>query len=321
MSAFYDKILSYQAQNKVYIIAEVGSNWKTKDDLMGSVNLARNCGADAVKFQYFTPSELYGPTPEIDQTFPLRHLKEKADAAGLDFLCTAFSPQGFKEVDKFVDAHKIASSEMAYQDLLKVARATGKPILLSTGGYFVADIERSLKFLQESANYPVIPLHCNHAYPAKFTDLKKWSAIKAMWNGPMGFSDHTTSIDLVPVMYKNLGACVYEKHFNPYGYTDTPDALNSLNREEFKAMVSYLRGEPNDYNEETKARLQDVRRIIALKDLRTGDRFIKDENIGVFRVKKPDARGVSPFAMDRLDGKIVAQVIKKGDGVSLSDAQ
>lgn len=317
MSAFYDKLKSYKADGKAYVIAEVGSNWRTRQDLLSSVMIAKACGADAVKFQYLDPSELYGPVAQIDKTFPLSALREKCDAAGIDFLCSSFSPEGLKEVNKYVDAHKIASSEMSHLRLLEAAKATGKTILLSTGAYFMTDVVRVIQFLSGAE---VVPLHCNVSYPTKHVNLKKFESLKVL-AGVVGYSDHTTNIDAVPVLMQSLGATVYEKHFNPFGYTNTPDAPHSLNADEFKCMVTNLRGVPNDYTEENEARLMFVRRVIALKDLQVGDTLKEGDNMGIFRSKVADANGANPFLITRLEGKRMNKVLAQGAGISAVDVQ
>ena len=43
-----------------FIIAEVGSCWETWEHCKDAINLAKNCGADAVKFQLFNHKDLYG---------------------------------------------------------------------------------------------------------------------------------------------------------------------------------------------------------------------------------------------------------------------
>jgi sialic acid synthase SpsE len=312
-----EKLKDFKAEGRVYVIAEVGSNWKTEVDLISSVNMAKQVGADAVKFQYLTESELYGPTPEINKTFPLSNLKLKCEAAGIDMLCSAFSPDGVKEVDKFVDAHKIASSEMSHIRMLEAVKATGKPVILSTGGYFVPDIQRVLKFL---GDYPVILMHCNLKYPANLVDLKKFRDIKRLGVEFMGYSDHTTSIDAVPSLMKLQGVSVYEKHFNPFDYKDTPDAPHSLGRDNFLTFVSYLRNDPKDSNEETEGRLKFVRRVVATTDIRAGDRLNEGVNIGIFRSRYNDTNGVNPFFIDRIEGKLAARPIRQGTGVSTMDA-
>jgi sialic acid synthase SpsE len=314
-------MLNKKSAGKVYVIAEVGSNWKTHDDLINSINMAKAAGADAVKFQYFRREELYGPAYELDSEFPLEKLASKARFIGIDFLCSAFSPEGVARVDPFVEAHKVASSEMAHIRILEAVKKTGKPVILSTGAYHCDDIKRSIDFF---GKYTVIPMHCNISYPTKLTDLKKLQRMlyhKLVGIGKVwGYSDHTLSIDAVPAFLCGiLGASVYEKHFNPFDLTDTPDAPHSLNQNEFKIMCSYLNGQPIDGTEENEARLMHVRRIIALRDLKPGDTLKEGENIGIFRSKKPDTNGASPFLIRQLEGKSVNREIQLGDGVSVSD--
>lgn len=319
--SFYEKVLEKKRDGRVYVIAEVGSNWRTDDDLVRTVDLAKAAGADAVKFQYFTKDELYGPTYIPEVSFPFERLADKAKAVGIDFLCSAFSPEGVAIVDPYVEAHKVASSEMSHIRILEAVKRTGKPAIISTGAYFVADILRVMDFMGE---HPVIPLHCNVSYPTKLVDLAKLTRLlKAGVIGgdrPWGYSDHTLSIDAVPAFLCGiLGACVYEKHFNPLDLTDTPDAPHSLNLNEFKIMCSYLNGRPIDGTEEEEARLMHIRRIIATKDLKPGDVLKEGVNIGIFRSRKPETNGVSPFAIKHLEGKQVNRLIEAGEGVSLSD--
>lgn len=319
--SFYDRIQEKAQDGKVYVIAEVGSNWHSHDELVRSIDLAKSAGADAVKFQFFTKDELYGPLPVVLNDFPLERLAEKAKAVGIDFLCSAFSPEGVAIVDPYVEAHKVASSEMSHIRILEAVMRTKKPMLLSTGAYFVNDIKRVMDFL---GNYPVIPLHCNVSYPTKLVDLKK---VKRLFESGIigadkvwGFSDHTLSVDVVPAfMCGILGARVYEKHFNPFDHRDTPDAPHSLSTKEFQIMCSYLNAVPMDGSEEEEARLMHVRRIIATKDLKPGDILKEGENMGIFRSRKPETNGVNPFAIKHLEGKQVNRLIELGEGISTQD--
>jgi sialic acid synthase SpsE len=327
--SFHDKLLKYKAESKVYIIAELGSNWKTHENLYGAITLAKACGADAVKYQYFTSDELYGPTYKLDNSFPLEKLHEKCKATEIDFLCTAFSVEGYERVNPFVDAHKVASSEMSHIRLLDALKKFGKPILLSTGAQGMADVHRAMDHLsdrfyqdvpeKQKFRTPVIPIHCNVSYPAKFVDVRKFLSVAQCSSGLYGFSDHTTSIDVVPAYFREAGVVVYEKHFNPFDFTDTPDAPHSLNRDEFKAFVQALRGDIPEYSEENVARLQYVRRVVATSTIKPGDTLKEGVNIGIFRSKKLDANGLNPFGIGALDGKTATRALAAGDGVSLSD--
>jgi N,N'-diacetyllegionaminate synthase len=317
MSAFNDKILELKRQNKIYVIAEVGSNARDENQLVDSVMRAKKCGADAVKFQYFDESELFGPVSKIRKDNPLGRLKVKADAVGIDLICSSFSPEGMREIDPFVVAHKIASSEMSHIRLLETAKSLGKPVILSTGAYFLTDIERVVTFMRSTE---LVLLHCNVSYPTKFVDMAKYVQLEKL-GLPLGYSDHTTSIDAVPMFFASAGAVVYEKHFNPFNLTDTPDAAHSLNMEEFKAMVDVLRGNAPAYTEENEARLKHVRRVVATKDINIGDVLTEGANMGIFRARESDASGANPFFIDRLEGKKATKQVKAGRGISPLDAR
>lgn len=302
---------------RVYVVAELGSNYKSNENLFSAIREAKNAGADAVKYQYFDQSELYGPISTLKSDFPIAQLKRACDLADIDLLCSSFSPRGMRAIDDFVPAHKIASSEMSHIRLLETAIALGKPLILSTGGQGMREIARAVELLE---SHPTILLHCNHAYPANCVDLGKAKKIAKIFKGPMGFSDHTTNIDIVPMTFKNSGVVMYEKHFNPFDYFDTPDAPHSISSRDFKSMVTLLRGGDWPENAENEARLKHVRRIVAIKPILLGDRFVEGENIGIFRSKRPDDHGANPFHISLLENKKSLRAFGVGDGIGLSDA-
>ena len=103
-----------------YIIAEIGSNWISLQGCIDSIWQAKECGADAVKFQMFTHEELYGVPG--DDTFDLprgfiSELAQHCKAIDIDFMCTAFTADGVKFIDPFVKMHKVASSSASNEDL------------------------------------------------------------------------------------------------------------------------------------------------------------------------------------------------------------
>lgn len=329
--SLFDKIKQFQVDDKAYIVAEVGSNYRDYNDLINSVRFAKQVGADAVKFQYFSESELYGPEIKLNPENFLPQLRAKADAVGIDLLCSTFSPLGMAEVDPFVDGHKIASSEMSHVRLLEKVKETDKTVIISTGAYHKSDIKRVVDFMKYDPADPMpgntklspkmVLLHCNVKYPARFSDMQKFRDLHTVWSGPIGFSDHSLSIDVVPLAFKNAGAVVIEKHFNPFGLTDTPDAPHSLGMDEFKAMVETLRGAPSTYTEENDARLLHVRRVVATKDIAVGEVISEGVNMGIFRVKKPDAKGVNPFNIGSIEGRKAARAIAQGEGISILDVE
>ena len=168
MAVFLDTISESTPQlDKPYIIAEVGSNWLSEEPYLAIQHIiqAKECGCDAVKFQLFNSVELYGYRVKALDQYALPQqwlglLKEECDKHKIDFMCTAFSPEGLKLVDPLVRAHKIASSDMKYVQLLDAAESTGKPILWSTGGATMNEIEQMWR-------PEFIPMECVANYPAE----------------------------------------------------------------------------------------------------------------------------------------------------------
>lgn len=323
MTEFY-KALQHRKETtgKPYVIADLGSNWIHENELMNAPALAKSCGADAIKYQWFSEMDMYGTGSDVAQFEPdmLRKLSEKCNATGIDFLCTAFAPDRLRMVNEYVKAHKIASCEMMHLRLLQAVKDTGKPIILSTGGHSLADIQKAVTHVQSDE---LVVMHCNLKYPAEYVNLIKWAAISESLEREkpflLGFSDHTKIIDIVPIVMKNYGSTVYEKHFNPFDYENTPDAGHSLNVYQFRAMVQSMNGMRIDYNDENDARTKHHRRVIATRDIERGEPLIEGRNMGIFRSRKFDAKGMHPFSIDSLEGRATVNAIKCGEGIGPFD--
>ena len=92
----------------------------------------------------------------------------------------------------------------------KIAR-TGKPIIMSTGIAYLADIELALRTCKEEGNENVILLKCTSAYPAPYEDinLKTIPSMKEVFDCVVGLSDHTmgcavAGAGVAPVSYTHL---------------------------------------------------------------------------------------------------------------------
>lgn len=283
------------------IIAELGSNFKSFDDCKTAISLAKSCGADAIKFQLYTHQELYGFPGTIAGELPrdwLPRLKDKADAVGIELMCTAFSPDGVRFVDAFVDAHKVASSEACHVGMLDVLLEIKKPTIISVGAQSESDVIGINKYLE---NHKTITfLYCEASYPAQHVDMRKMLRLREITNRDVGYSDHTLDVYNLPRFAYDFGATVLEKHFNPFDYTDTPDAPHSLSIDDFQAMVYSIK-EPFGVNlGPTKAELpmllKHKRRLIATQSIKSGDQLRLNENYGIYRSKLSDTKGAHPAA-------------------------
>jgi sialic acid synthase SpsE len=325
---------------KPYIVAEVGSNWASREDAVASIGAAKAAGADCVKFQAFDWESLYGPNEEKRRleeiadlpgcpTRPLRlplawlpALKEKAHACGIDFACTAFSPELVAAVDPFVPWHKVASSDATWPQLLEAVAATGKPIVLSVGAKSRGDIAATLQTLGGPAKARTVLMYCVSAYPARTIDLRVMAELN-VYGLRVGFSDHSTDIVGHPVAAARQGAVVIEKHFTAFPELDTPDRPHSLTADEFQTMVENIRGTRRHAigptPEERDMLLKYNRRLLATRDIAAGDVFTYGHNFGAYRSLVEDTRGFSPFMWRHVEGGIALAPIERGEAIGPGD--
>ena len=301
------------------LIAEVGSNWEDLTDCLSSISIAKEAGADAVKFQAFTEEALYGFRGEE----PMKHalplgwlpaLREKADSCDIELMCTAFSPELVAAVDPFVETHKIASGDLNYPSLLVAVTRTGKPALLSTGAATELEIETAIDFLLGAQQ--VTLLYCVAAYPADFADLAVMDDLRD-WALPVGFSDHTLGISMA-VEASRQGASVIEKHFTAFPELNSPDRPHSVDPGAFERMAKAIRGviKPRigPTPEEGAMILRHKRRLLAVRDIKAGEILAYGVNYGAFRALENDA-GLSPFDWLENEGKPAKTPIKRGRGI------
>lgn len=92
-----------------------------------------------------------------------------------------------------VPVYKVASFEINDIPFIRKIARTGKPIIMSTGIAYLADIELALRTCKEEGNENVILLKCTSAYPAPYEDinLKTIPSMKEVFDCVVGLSDHT----------------------------------------------------------------------------------------------------------------------------------
>jgi sialic acid synthase SpsE len=246
-----DKIIGGR---ETFIIAEIGSNHNQSLQLAyESIDAAKECGADAVKFQsidlnslYFRPSE---ETIALHRKIDLEEdwhklLKDYCDKRHILFFS---SPTYIKSIDILeeigVSLYKLASAQIGtFPQIIREVARRKKPVILSTGLVSYADLEKVINIFQEENNNQYIILHCNSIYPTPYdkVNLKLMNVYREMFQCPVGFSDHTDDI-FIPIAAVALGAKVIEKHFAIDRNLPVPDAQYSLEPNDFKRMVDGIR--------------------------------------------------------------------------------
>jgi N-acetylneuraminate synthase len=214
-----------------FIIAEIGINHNGDIDLAKRlISVALAAGCDAVKFQKRTIDVVYsaeelakprenpfGPT-NGDLKYGLEFEQEeyeeiRAFCKSVKMLWFA-SPWDEASVDFLeqfdVPVHKIASASLTDDNLLRHVRATGKPVILSTGMSTYAEIDHAVEILGKD---DLVLMHATSTYPAFYPELNL-RAIPTMaerYAVPIGYSGHETGIP-TSVCAAVLGACCVERH-------------------------------------------------------------------------------------------------------------
>jgi N,N'-diacetyllegionaminate synthase len=243
-----------------YVIAEVGANhnrdWATAQRL---VELAKEAGADAVKFQTYSGDRIYSSkTPAFKYLAPLTDkspaqlleeislprewqapLAELAKDVGIHFFSSPFDHEAVAELDALaVPVLKIASFEIVDLPLIRRAAQTGRPLLISTGMATLGEIEDALQAADEGGAAAVGLMQCTSVYPApaRTINLRAMETMRMAFGVPVGFSDHSLGV-AIPIAAAALGASFVEKHFTLDRTMTGPDHPFALEPGELADMV------------------------------------------------------------------------------------
>lgn len=294
-----------------FIIAEVGSNYRTFEEAKDSITMAKEVGADAVKYQMYSAKEMFGVGTSSKLSLDpewLPKLHEKAESMDIELMCTAFSPEGMKLIDPYVKRHKIASSDLPYVSLLETAKEIGKITYLSVGGASITDMSLAFDILEGT---PMVPLYCLSNYPSSNVNLFSLDHLSRQFDRLFGYSCHTSDWYTAVSAVRHHGAVVVEKHFKLKDM-NTPDSQHSLLPSDFKKMVDAVRGKisfafPDPQEKEFV--LRHKRRLMATVDIKEGETLHYGLNYGCFRSFEEDSEGLSGFAGQALNGKIAKRDI------------
>jgi sialic acid synthase SpsE len=341
--------------NRVFIIAEVGSNWRmgtrTRDLHMARslVDVASESGADAIKFQTYKANSVYVPgagnpkylgrsglSNSIDDLFsdlamPYEIIPELAEYCRLrkiEFMSTPFSISDAEAIDPFVRMHKIASYEISHLRLIQYVAHTGKPIILSTGASTYQDIELAMKWFHEAGGKSISLLQNTAKYPAgsNILNLKVIPDLIRRYKIPVGLSDHSLNPIVAPVCAVALGASIIEKHLTLHNRLPGPDHFFAITPPQFTSMVQAIRSAEECLGSDTKVvQIEEeelkrfaCRSIQALKSIKKGDKLEEGINIDIMRPGNK-SKGIHPKYLLSVVGKKATRDIHIGEGVLKGD--
>jgi sialic acid synthase SpsE len=225
---------------KTFVIAEAGANHdRSFDQAIKLINVAKEAGSTAVKFQTYSSETLYCKNTsdfagykninklikdiELPREWQ-KDLKNYCDDQNIEFMSTPFDEKAVEElVGIGVKRLKIAGFESTDFRFVEM----------------VASAKICTKHTQD-----ITLLHCNNAYPtpidqSNINNIPRLRESSAHKGAKVGFSDHTLST-LTPAFAVVKGATTIEKHFTLDRSLKGPDHPFALEPEELRQMVSNI---------------------------------------------------------------------------------
>jgi len=315
--------------SRCYVIAEIGHNHQGNLDKARELfREAKTAGAHAVKLQkrdnrglytraaYNKPYDnensfgsTYGEHREFLE-FGVHEYKElQAFAAelGVDFFSTAFdlaSANFLRELD--VPAYKIASGDLKSTPLLRHVASFGKPIIVSTGGATIEDVQRAYDAIMP-INQQLAILQCTAGYPAAFEelDLRVISTYRDRFPGAViGFSSHDNGIAM-PVAAYILGARIVEKHFTLNRASKGTDHAFSLEPLGLRKMCRDLE---RTHESEKAPIIKMGKSLVVARDLPSGH-ILGPNDI----VMKSPGGGIPPYDLNKVLGRVTLRPLMEDD--------
>lgn len=315
-----------------FIIAEAGVNHGGDLELGKQlVDCAAEAGADAVKFQSFKAEHVilrniekapyqqkttgasesqFEMLKKLEMSMEMtKELFDYCREKDILFLTTPFDEYSLDALDELnLPAYKVASTDLTNLPFLKRIARKGKPVFLSTGMSYLAEVKLALRAMHPE-NKDIILLQCSANYPIKDEDanLAVINTYKDNIDVIVGYSDHSVGIGAAPYAAA-MGAKVLEKHFTLDKSSEGPDHLASLSPEELIDFVAEVRkvekylgaGIKKPSLDETKTRASLQKCLVAAKDIKKGERFTEDNIIA----KRTGGRGISPIYYENVIGKV-----------------
>lgn len=329
-----------------FVIAELGHNHQgSLETCLQMIRAAAYSGASAVKLQKRNNRELftkeaydapynsenaYGPTYGTHREalefgeLEYKACIEEAKRSNILFFATAFD---FSSADFLanldVPGFKMASGDLKSLPLLKYVAKFGKPMIISTGGANLEDVDAAVQTIKNEGT-PLAVLQCTAAYPPKYEELNL-NVIKTFRDRypdvVVGYSGHDSGIAMSLAAYV-LGARVIEKHFTlnramkgtDHAFSLEPDGMRKLVRDLSRAKIALGDGIKATYPSEREPLKKMGKKIVAACDISSGT-IILDSHLSY----KSPGDGLSPAIAGQIVGKKSTRNILVGESLNLED--
>lgn len=235
-------------------------------------------------------------------------LKLYAEQKGFKTLCTGFDENSIDLITEMkFDIIKVASCSFTDWPLLNKIVETDKPIILSTAGASLDEIDRVVSFMQHR-NKDISLMHCVGEYPTQPNNLQlnQIDLLKNRYpNISIGYSTHEepNEFDAIQIAI-GKGVSISEKHvavatekYPPNAYSVTPEQMDCWLEKASKALVMC------GSNEKIKASEKELSDLLQFKR----GMFVKNKITKGSIIDKKDMY----FAWPNIDNQVLANDASK----------
>lgn len=320
----------------IFFVAEAGVNHNGSVDLaLKLIDIAADCGADAVKFQKRTVSDIligealdrpYNTPTSLGPTYGAH--REKLELGADDYarlwkhaaernIVLMASAWDARSVDFLIDlgvpAFKTASADLTNLPLLDYTASKGRPMFISTGMATLDEVTEALEVVRKRLDEKVVLMQCTSLYPCDNDklNLRVMQRYRDRFGVLVGYSGHERGLAPTEAAAA-LGACVLERHFTVDRTMTGPDHAASLEPEGLRRLIRNIRnieralgdGEKRMLPEERSVRDRLAKSIVAAREIPAGTVISAD----MLTVKGPGS-GLLPRHLGDLCGLVAEQAI------------
>jgi N-acetylneuraminate synthase len=244
-----------------YLIGEIGINHNgSLENALALIRAAKDAGLDAVKFQKRTPEICvpehqrnqmretpWGYIPYLDYRYRVefdeaeyREIDRYCKELDIDWFASSWDIPSVEFIEAFdPPTHKLPSALLTDKALLRAYRATGKPLIVSTGMSTLEEIKDAIDLIGED---DLILCHSTSSYPCppEELNLNMIHTLRDMFNCPIGYSGHEVGL-VTSVVAVAMGACLVERHITLDRSMWGSDQSASVEPQGVRSLVKYIR--------------------------------------------------------------------------------
>jgi len=246
----------------IFIIAEIGINHNGSLEIAKQlIDVAKDAGADAVKFQKRTinlvyTKELLDSPRESPWGTTQRQQKEGLEfkfddykeidlycrKKGIEWFASAWDLESQKFLRQFdLKYNKIASAMIVYKPLLRMVAEEKKHAFISTGMTNAKQVDDAVEIFRE-ANCPFELMHCISTYPMidEEANLNRINTLRVRYGCNVGYSGHEVGL-AVSYAAAALGISSLERHITLDRSMYGSDQAASVETAGFRQLVGAVR--------------------------------------------------------------------------------